>query len=90
MGQAQRQWLTIDGDGFVLDSEVYFNDGTTTYPAISRLDTPDRFEFLGSSQIRVKAGFGTQPGKWSVQVTNPNDVPSNIFLMPRWGQAQPT
>ena len=68
-----RQWLTINGSGFVSGSQVTLRIGGSEYPI-----SIDRTTFVGSSQIQVYAGL-TDAGSWTAQVTNPVGSQSNIY-----------
>lgn len=71
--QATRQWLTIQGSGFVSQSQVTLRIGASQYPIPS-----DRTQFVTSSELRVYVGL-TDPGTWSAQVSNPDGQQSNVF-----------
>jgi len=68
-----RQWVTIGGSGFISDSTATFGIGSDSY-----VIPPERTEFVDASEMRFRVGL-TEPGEWSVQVTNPGNRQSNIF-----------
>ena len=69
-----RQWLTILGEGFVLDSEVTLSYGSEIYHV-----PRDRTWFIGSNKIEVLAGL-TVKGQWEVwMVTSPSGSQSNKY-----------
>ena len=73
VAQPTRQWLTIRGSGFALQSQVILRIGTSVFhiPA-------DRTEYVSSSRIRVFVGL-IDPGQWTVQVINSGNRQSNRF-----------
>lgn len=64
-GSASRQWLDLQGTGFVLASQVVLSDGTTEYPPIGA----PRVEILSSTHLRVCAGVSFAP-QWTARVKN--------------------
>lgn len=64
--RAIKQDVVVRGTGFSPSSRVYFTDVTfeTPYPAIAASDT----EYLSSTALRVRAGFGTYASEWTVEV----------------------
>jgi hypothetical protein len=71
--QPTRQWLSIMGSGFALGAQLILSIGESQYPI-----PPDRTEYVHAGQIRLFVGL-TDPGTWSVQLTNPNAMRSNPF-----------
>jgi len=69
----ERQWITINGSGFILGSRVILRFGGGKYPI-----APGNTTFVSSTQIKVFVCLN-RPGAWSVQVCNPDDGCSNIF-----------
>jgi len=80
---SSRQWLIINGSGFVSGSQVTLRISVSEYPIPS-----DRTEFVNSGQINVYAGL-TDAGTWTVQVTNPSGSQSNTYPF-QVQQATPT
>jgi hypothetical protein len=73
VAQSTRQWLGILGTGFVSESQVILRIGSSEYHIPS-----DRTQFLSSTRINVFVGL-SDPGTWTAQVVNPDDLTSNIF-----------
>ena len=69
-----RQWLTINGRGFVSGSQVTLSIGGSNY-----LIPADRTVFISSAQIQIYVGL-TDVGVWSAQITNPGGIQSNIYF----------
>ncbi|MBU1941651.1 MAG: hypothetical protein KKC68_07750, partial [Candidatus Thermoplasmatota archaeon] len=68
-----RQWISIFGTGFMTESTITLFIGSNVYPIPS-----DRTDYKSSTQIDIFVGL-TDPGLWSVQVTNPGNILSNKF-----------
>jgi hypothetical protein len=68
------QYLTILGEGFVPDSEAYFNDGVQDYRI-----PKERIRFIGSDRIDVVAGLGYTKCDWTVWIINPDGAQSDKF-----------
>jgi hypothetical protein len=68
-----RQWLSILGSGFVSQSQVTLRIEDNEYPIPS-----DRTQFVNANKINVLVGL-TDPGVWTVQIANPDNMKSNQF-----------
>ncbi|MBI1929575.1 cadherin-like domain-containing protein, partial [Candidatus Poribacteria bacterium] len=81
VGSNDRQWITINGNGFVSGFTVTLRDVTNsvTYPTIT---DSTRLQFINSTQVKVYANVSANPATWSAKVTNSNGAASNEFNFP--------
>ena len=73
-GSNDRQWITINGSGFVSGLTVTLRTGGQRFPIPS-----DRTDFVSSTQVKVFVNVTVDPASWTAQVTNPNGTASNEF-----------